>query len=91
MTKHFLFVCNVSNIVAGLPDSRRDHAEVMARFANDMLKKMTHVTRELGTTLGPGTSTLRVRIGVSACFPIKYIFASVNVPQRCIYNIIIRS
>ena len=55
----------MSYLVAGLPESRPDHAEVMARFANDILKKMSYVTIELGTSLGPGTSTLQMRVGVS--------------------------
>ena len=50
--------------VAGLPDRRPDHAEVMARFAYDILRKMTQVTAELGKSLGPGTSSLQARIGV---------------------------
>ena len=54
----------MSYLVAGLPEYRRDHAEVMARFGHEMLRKVTEVTAELGTTLGPGTSTLQVRIGV---------------------------
>lgn len=44
--------------VAGLPDPRPDHAVVMARFAHDVLSRMNTLTKELETSLGPGTSSL---------------------------------
>jgi hypothetical protein len=50
--------------VAGLPEKRRDHAVVMARFARDILKKMNDVVRELESTLGPETGDLSIRIGL---------------------------
>ena len=52
-------------LVAGLPNPQSNHAEVMTRFAHDLLKKMTQRTSELEKTLGPGTSSLQMRIGVS--------------------------
>ena len=54
--------------VAGLPEPRRDHAEVMARFGHDILRRMNEVTTELATFLGPGTSTLQMRVGVRIKF-----------------------
>jgi hypothetical protein len=54
--------------VAGLPEPRRDHAEVMARFAHDILKRLVQTTSELGKTLGPGTSSLTMRVGVRFIF-----------------------
>lgn len=37
----------------------------MARFAHDILRKLKQVTADLATSLGPGTATLQMRIGVS--------------------------
>ena len=50
--------------VAGLPEARRDHAEVMARFAHKCLLKMNALVHKLETTLGPGTSELKMRVGL---------------------------
>ena len=52
-------------LVAGLPEPRIDHAAVMARFAHDILRKLKQVTADLATSLGPGTASLQMRIGVS--------------------------
>jgi hypothetical protein len=41
--------------VCGLPESRKDHAVVMARFARDCLYKITILLEELEKTLGPDT------------------------------------
>jgi hypothetical protein len=51
--------------VAGLPEPRYDHAVVMVKFAKQIITKMAIVTSELETFLGPGTSSLTVRAGVS--------------------------
>lgn len=40
----------------GLPDLRKDHAVVIARFARDCLQKTMELTRRLERTLGPDTS-----------------------------------
>jgi class 3 adenylate cyclase len=50
--------------VAGLPDPRKDHHVVMARFARDCLYKFGYLTRQLEVTLGPDTSELGIRIGL---------------------------
>jgi class 3 adenylate cyclase len=50
--------------VTGLPEPRKDHAVIMARFARDIMSKMDKVTRELELTLGPGTGDLKLRIGM---------------------------
>jgi len=50
--------------VAGLPDPRKDHAIVMARFARDVLYKMNDLTKKLEVTLGPDTGDLSLRIGL---------------------------
>jgi class 3 adenylate cyclase len=50
--------------VVGLPDPRKDHAVVMARFARDCRDKMAALTRELEVTLGPGTENLQLRFGL---------------------------
>jgi class 3 adenylate cyclase len=51
--------------VTGLPEPRKDHAVAMARFAHAILGDMITVTTGLETQLGPGTSSLILRIGVS--------------------------
>ena len=50
--------------VTGLPDPQKDHAVLMARYARDILSKMSKVCRELELTLGPGTADLNLRIGI---------------------------
>jgi class 3 adenylate cyclase len=50
--------------VAGLPEPRKDHAVVMARFAKDVLIRMSSLTKKLGTSLGPDCEELSIRIGV---------------------------
>jgi class 3 adenylate cyclase len=52
-------------IASGLPEPRKDHAVVMARFAKEILSDMAIVVAELETQLGPGTAALTIRIGVS--------------------------
>jgi hypothetical protein len=49
---------------------RRFHAVTMAKFARDILVETAIVTLRLEKRLGPGTSTLKVRIGV--CAPINH-------------------
>lgn len=49
--------------VAGLPDPRRDHAVAMARFAADIIRKMSSLTKELEVRLGLGTADLAIRVG----------------------------
>ena len=60
--------------VAGLPDPRKDHAEVMARFAHKCLVKTNTLMHALETTLGPGTSELKMRIGLHRYVGIFSIF-----------------
>jgi class 3 adenylate cyclase len=50
--------------VAGLPEPRKDHAVVMARFTRDIMSKMAKVTKTLELTLGLGTAELKLRIGI---------------------------
>ncbi|KAG7348837.1 adenylate/guanylate cyclase [Nitzschia inconspicua] len=50
--------------VAGLPDPRPDHAIIMAKFANDCLRKMHEVTKKLEVELGPDTTELGLRVGL---------------------------
>jgi class 3 adenylate cyclase len=52
--------------VAGLPDPRPDHAVVMARFAQECLIKMNVMTKQLETTLGPGTRTLLLETSIQS-------------------------
>ena len=50
--------------VVGLPEPNPDHGVVMARFANDILLKMDHLTKVLEVTLGPDTAALGLRVGL---------------------------
>lgn len=50
--------------MAGLPDPRKDHAIVMARFARDVLYKMNDLTKRLEVELGPDTGDLSLRVGL---------------------------
>lgn len=50
--------------VAGLPQPRKDHALIMARFANDCLERMDSIARELESHFGPDTAELCMRIGL---------------------------
>lgn len=49
--------------VSGLPDPRRDHAVAMARFADDIIRAMSSLTKELEVRLGLGTADLGLRVG----------------------------
>ena len=50
--------------VAGLPDPRRDHATVMARFAWEILACFNTTVKRLELSLGPDTGELELRIGI---------------------------
>jgi class 3 adenylate cyclase len=50
--------------VAGLPEPRRDHAVVMARFARDCISCMNVLTKKLEVQLGPDTTDLAMRFGL---------------------------
>jgi class 3 adenylate cyclase len=50
--------------VAGLPEPREDHAVVMVKFAFECLLKMGELTKNLESTLGPGTADLAIRVGL---------------------------
>jgi class 3 adenylate cyclase len=52
--------------VSGLPEPRKDHAIVMARFASDCMNAMPGLLAKLSTELGPDTSELQVRIGLNS-------------------------
>jgi class 3 adenylate cyclase len=50
--------------VVGLPERRRDHALVMARFARDTLAQMKSLIESLTAHLGPETANLKMRYGL---------------------------
>jgi class 3 adenylate cyclase len=50
--------------VAGLPNPRKDHAVVMARFSRDCMHRMNQLTRKLEVILGPDTTDLAMRFGL---------------------------
>lgn len=50
--------------VTGLPDPRKDHAVVMAKFARDIRKRFADLCTTLESTLGPETGDLGIRIGL---------------------------
>jgi class 3 adenylate cyclase len=49
---------------AGLPEPRRDHAVVMARFARDCMLEMQDIVVRLEVFLGPDTADLKIRMGL---------------------------
>jgi Adenylate and Guanylate cyclase catalytic domain len=50
--------------VTGLPQPRKDHAILMARFARQCMNKMKSLTKELEVVLGPDTGDLALRVGM---------------------------
>jgi len=50
--------------VSGLPEPRKDHALVMARFSRDILFMVQDLVKKLELSLGPDTGDLGVRIGL---------------------------
>ncbi|CAB9506819.1 Receptor-type guanylate cyclase gcy [Seminavis robusta] len=50
--------------VCGLPERRKDHAVVMARFATDCMYRMHKLVKALEVTLGPDTGDLGLRVGL---------------------------
>ena len=50
--------------VSGLPEPRKDHATVMARFAHECLLVLSKLTKRLEVMLGPDTAELTMRIGL---------------------------
>ncbi|KAL7571614.1 hypothetical protein ACA910_011154 [Epithemia clementina (nom. ined.)] len=50
--------------VCGLPQPRKDHAVVMARFARECSNRMLDLTRRLAVQFGPGTEDLGLRVGL---------------------------
>lgn len=52
--------------VCGLPESRKDNASVMARFARDCIEQHIIMVKKLERTLGPDTGDLRLRVGLNS-------------------------
>ena len=50
--------------VCGLPEPNKNHAAVMARFAQDCAAKASETTKRLEVELGPETSLLGFRFGL---------------------------
>jgi class 3 adenylate cyclase len=50
--------------VTGLPEPRKDHAVVMAKFARDCRTQFSVLSRQLEVTLGPETGDLEMRFGL---------------------------
>jgi class 3 adenylate cyclase len=50
--------------VVGLPAPRKDHAVVMARFAQDCLSTFSMLVKQMEVTLGPDTGELALRTGL---------------------------
>ena len=47
-----------------MPTPRKDHAVGMARFASDCLYRFGALVNSMEARLGPGTSSLKIRIGL---------------------------
>jgi class 3 adenylate cyclase len=52
--------------VVGLPDPRKNHATIMARFADDCIHKLREVVQGLEIELGPETADLSMRFGLNS-------------------------
>ncbi|CAJ1943563.1 unnamed protein product [Cylindrotheca closterium] len=52
--------------VCGLPEPRRDHAVVMAKFSAECRDKLVILTKELAKSLGPGTESITMRFGLNS-------------------------
>mmetsp|Transcript_18394 Transcript_18394/g.32434 ORF Transcript_18394/g.32434 Transcript_18394/m.32434 type:complete len:1211 (-) Transcript_18394:204-3836(-) len=50
--------------VTGLPEPRKDHAVVMAKFARECLEKFNGLSKQLEISLGPDTGDLAMRAGL---------------------------
>jgi class 3 adenylate cyclase len=50
--------------VTGLPEPQADHAVRMARFAHEIMMSMHDLVGSLESTLGPGTGSLTIRVGL---------------------------
>lgn len=50
--------------VTGLPTPDEDHALIMARFSQIMMKEFNDIVLRLETELGPGTGDLAIRVGM---------------------------
>lgn len=50
--------------VSGLPEPRKNHAVVMAKFAAECIREMAKLTTMLEASLGPSTSDLGMRFGL---------------------------
>jgi len=50
--------------VTGLPNPKKDHAVIMAKFARDCRHQLSALTRSLEVSLGPETSDLTMRFGL---------------------------
>jgi class 3 adenylate cyclase len=50
--------------VTGLPEPQEDHANIMCKFANEIMVKMVEVRNKLAEKLGPETIDLQLRVGV---------------------------
>jgi Adenylate and Guanylate cyclase catalytic domain len=50
------------SILLSVPNPRPDHATCMARFAQDILTRMSTLTNQLEVRLGPETGDLKLRI-----------------------------
>jgi class 3 adenylate cyclase len=50
--------------VVGLPVQNSAHAKIMSRFASKIHRVMRRLTQQLEVQLGPGTSDLKLRIGL---------------------------
>jgi class 3 adenylate cyclase len=48
----------------GLPEPQEDHANIMCKFANEIIVKMVEVRNKLAEKLGPETIDLQLRVGI---------------------------
>jgi class 3 adenylate cyclase len=50
--------------VTGLPDPQENHSVIMARFADECIKRMSQLVSDLARSLGEDTAKLEMRVGL---------------------------
>ena len=50
--------------VTGCPEAQENHAVIMAKFADECLKKLQELTKSLADSLGAETESLQLRVGL---------------------------
>lgn len=63
-SRSHMSLCLFAVAAAGIPEKRKDHALVMARFAHACMQATSRQMKLLEKTLGPDTGDLTIRVGL---------------------------